>query len=123
MECSLRADVPILKAEQVVIGTLLNNTFRADLFTKNRLALRPSLFRDKRNRFIFSLMERMHDEGLTDTTPCDVLLYSLDKEIKFGSVTNFATYMAFLSDAYYAHKSLKQYIRLLVQANRNAALT
>lgn len=102
------------RLEEIVIGTMLND-FGDDGFMKScRLSLRKELFKNRQNAFIFGILDAMFKDGLTETTPKDVLEYTNDKEIKYGNMSNFASYMCGLASCNYAHTGFKKYVKELV---------
>ena len=102
--------------EQIVIGTLLNDLGEDKFFAKNRMALRKELFKDRKNAFIFGIIQRMHEDGIEVTSPSDVFAYTNKNNIQYGNVSNFVTYMCELSQRYYAFGDFSKYVRELVDA-------
>lgn len=108
MECSRN------RLEEIVIGTLLNEYGTDGFFAKHKMVLRKELFADKRNVFLFGLIEGMFLEGRTQTTPKDVLDYAMEKNIRYGNLSNFLTYMCDLAYGNYAFVGFGDYVRRLV---------
>ena len=102
------------KVEQIVIGTLMNEYGGDGFFDSCRMVLRKELFADRRNAFIFDIVKKMHDEGITETTPHDVFRYATDKNIRYGDMEKFCSYMCEVSDANYAFDGFGKYVRILV---------
>lgn len=100
--------------ENIVIGTLLNDSGADKFFEKNRISLHKNLFRDKKNQFIFGVIQRMYSDGCPSTTPFDVLSYCNTHGIAYGNVQNFCTYMTELADKYYEYNDFQSHLRELV---------
>lgn len=105
--------------ERIVIGTLLNDFGDDRFFEKNRMALRKELFTDRKNVFVFGIIERMHEDGINGTNPSGVFGYANDKNIQYGNAVNFVSYMCELAQRYYAFNSFGKYVRELVDAYVN----
>ena len=102
------------RLERIVVGTLLNERQGDGFYKKNKASLKKDVFSDKRNAFIFGILEKMHADGIETTTPYDVVSYCKEKGIKYGNPANFAVYMCEICESY-AFLSLKSYVKELVQ--------
>lgn len=102
------------KTENIVIGTLLNDTPLDRFFQRESMLLKDEMFSDKKNAFIFRLIKRMHDDGSKETTPCDLYLYVVKNNIKVGNMANFCAYMMDLARQYYAYDELDVHVKDLV---------
>lgn len=99
--------------EGIVLGTILNDSGDDGFMRSCRMSLRRELFRDKRNAFIFGILDMMYMEGITSTTPYDVVVYAESKGIKYGNLQEFLLYMCGLTKNY-AYMGFKRYVRELV---------
>ena len=112
------------KLERIVIGTMLNESGKDGFFNGSRIVLRKELFKDKRNVFLFAVLERMYKDGLRRSTPYDVFKYANEKSIPYGNAENFCTYMCEVSENYYVFIGFKKYVKqlvdLYVKENRHA---
>jgi hypothetical protein len=79
--------------ERVVIGTLLNEFGQDGFYERNNMVLRSEMFTDVRNRFLFDTICQMKHEGLTATTPFDVLTFLQRKQIPYGDTQQLVSYM------------------------------
>lgn len=100
--------------EQVVVGTLLNEYGQDRFFARCCALVREDMFSDRRNAFTFSVIKRMVEDGIVQTTPIDVLEYAERNGIAYGNAQKFCIYMCEIADKYYAFSSLKDYVRRLI---------
>lgn len=100
-----------IKLEQIVLGTLMNDI---SLLQTHRVSIRKEMFSDKRNAFVFGIIEQMFNDGLTETAPYDVFVYSLQNNIRYGDANKFCVYMCQLTDNY-AVVGFPKYLRDLVK--------
>ena len=97
--------------EGFVLGTMLNDN--GEFYDSCRVSLRRELFADRRNRFIFGIIEDMRLEGLKDTYPADVARYAAEKEIRVGDFTKFCLYMCELAETY-MFQTFRRHVKGLV---------
>lgn len=102
------------KTENIVIGTLLNDTPFDGFYQRESMLLKDEMFSDKKNAFIFRIIQRMHNDGLTKTTPCDLYLYTTTNNIRVGNVGNFCSYMMDLARQHYEYETLDAHVKDLV---------
>lgn len=95
----------------IVLGTLLNDI--GEFYDSCRMSLRRELFSNKRNAFVYGIIEDMHRNGRSETFPINVFNYANEYGIKYGNMTNFCVYMCELS-MNYAFKNFKKYVKELV---------
>lgn len=100
--------------ENIVIGMLLND-FDGMLMDGGRLFLREELFVDKKNKFIYGIIDKMHRSGERCITPCDVFRYANDNSIAYGDMSNFASYMCELALTRYSEQEFKRHAKELVR--------
>ena len=103
------------KLEGIVLGTILNDFGKDGFMQTNKMSLRKELFTNKKNAFVFGILESMSNDGLASMTPYDVLEYANEKGIKYGNAVNFASYMCDLAFGNYAYNDFKKYVRELVR--------
>lgn len=60
------------KLENIIIGTLLESTWRYNYFDDVKCLISEYMFRDEVNRRIFGLIREMNANGKIDTTPADI---------------------------------------------------
>lgn len=60
------------KLENIIIGTLLESTWRYNYFDDVKCLISEDMFRDEVNRRIFGLIREMNANGKIDTTPADI---------------------------------------------------
>ena len=60
------------KLEKIIIGTLLESTWRYNYFDDVKCLISEDMFRDEVNRRIFVLIREMNANGKIDTTPADI---------------------------------------------------
>lgn len=60
------------KLENIIIGTLLESTWRCNYFDDVKCLISEDMFRDEVNRRTFGLIREMNANGKTDTTPADI---------------------------------------------------
>lgn len=58
--------------ENIIIGTLLESTWRHNYFDEVRSMVTVEMFRDETNRRIYGLIWEMNQRGMTETTPSDI---------------------------------------------------
>lgn len=58
--------------ENIIIGTLLESTWRHNYFDEVRSMVTVEMFRDETNRRIYGLICEMNQRGMTETTPSDI---------------------------------------------------
>lgn len=104
-----------IRLERAVIGGLLSEYGYDGFYAHNKHMLKKELFYDAKNRFIFSVLERMYAEGAIETTPHDILLYANEHGIKYGNMNNFAVYMCELANEYdFRSMDFKEILRRLI---------
>lgn len=102
------------RMERIVLGTMLND-FGSDGFMRScRMSLKKEMFKSKQNAFVYDILDRMFKDGLSSTTPADVLSYSDEKGIKYGNAANFSAYMCELATENYAIVSFKKILKDMV---------
>lgn len=102
------------RLERIVLGTMLNEFGNDGFMHQCSLSLRKDLFKSRQNAFVYSILDMMHNDGITSTTPVDVAAYAHQKDIKYGNLTNFLGYMCELAAENYAHNGFKKYVKELV---------
>lgn len=58
--------------EDIIIGTLLNDTSGRNHFPDCQCSIVEDMFEDERSRRVFSAIRKMHEANLTSTTPFDI---------------------------------------------------
>ena len=58
--------------ENIIIGTLLESTWRHNYFDEVKNILSVDMFRDETNRRIYGLIWEMNQRGMKETTPSDI---------------------------------------------------
>ena len=93
-----------------VLGTIMSDY---TLYNTYRLSLRKEIFADKKNMFIFGLMEEMIKAGESSLYPYDIFKYTHEKEVKYGNMVNFCSYLCEVSscwDLFAFQKNLKELV-------------
>jgi hypothetical protein len=103
------------KIEMIILGTMLNDMGGDNFMQSCRLSLRKELFADKKNAFVFMLLDNMYQDGIKSTTPSDVFKYANDKNIRYGNTGNFLNYLYGLATDYYAFNNFRNYVKQLVE--------
>lgn len=76
--------------EKAVIGTLMSEP---ELFETYGISLTKEIFSDKRNAFIFGIMDDMRKDGCVSFYPYDIFVYADEKNIAYGDMVRFCSYM------------------------------
>ena len=58
--------------ENIIIGTLLESTWRHNYFDEVKNILSVDMFQDETNRRIYGLIWEMNQRGMKETTPSDI---------------------------------------------------
>ena len=95
----------------IVIGTLLND--EGAFFESCKMSLCKELFADKRNAFVYGIIEGMHKAGLQRTFPLDVFNYANENDVKYGNAANFCAFLCEMAENF-AFKGFKKYVKELV---------
>lgn len=98
--------------ENIIIGTLLNECDNRDWYKDCRYCLSLDMFKDERNRQIYSTIKEMKDKGLKDTTPYDIVTFS-------KGLQNLAVYMCDLAFSFYFEIKKLNYNLIRMYLNRN----
>lgn len=61
--------------ENIIIGTLLNDTEDFDWYSECKSCISPSMFQEARNMRIYTTIAQMKSRGLESTTPADIMEY------------------------------------------------
>lgn len=96
----------------MVLGTLLND--HGDYYSSCKGSLCREMFQNKRNAFVFGLIEDMHNDGISDTFPIDVFNYANEKDVKYGNMNNFCVFLCEVAMDN-AYEDFKKYVRELVR--------
>lgn len=103
------------RMEQVVLGTILNDNGNDGFVKSCHLSLKKELFKDRRNAFIFGVIDSMYKNGLSSFLPADIVEYADKNGIKYGNAANFCNYMCSLALNNYAFNDFRKYVRELVK--------
>lgn len=106
--------------EKIIIGTLLN---RSELNPIDGIELlREEMFINRQCKFVAGIIIKMIGEGIPDTTPYDVYMYTQEKFINPGNKTNFLNFLTELSMNNFAWKSFrKRMLFLISEFNKDRA--
>ena len=106
----MRVSKSLLDIEKAVIGTILCDDGSFGYMDACSVSLKKELFMDRKNAFIFGLLEELHKGGSVSTTQLDVWIYADEHNIKYGDVGNFVVYMNELS-AFYSLRDMESFKR------------
>lgn len=101
--------------ECVVMGTLLNDNGGDGFMSSCRMSLKKELFADRRNAFVFGIMEKMYSDGLKSFLPTDIYDYACKNSIQYGNASKFLSYMCSLATEHYRPFEFKANLRELVK--------
>lgn len=100
--------------ERMVLGIILNDDGEYGFMKSCRMSLRKELFKDKKNIFVYGILDAMYNDGCVDMTPISVFDYANNHNIKYGNMGNFAAYLCELSSTTWRFHELKKYVKELV---------
>lgn len=61
------------RLENIIIGTLLDNTGYENLYEDCRCCVTDDMFLNEDNRRIYGFIREMNQKGITETNPCNII--------------------------------------------------
>ena len=104
----------MVRIDDIVLGTLLNDFGDLKLMSRYGMSLRKELFYSKQHQFVFGIIERMYNDGKISFTPSDVFDYATNKGVRFGDAGKFCSFMCSLATSCYAPNSFAKNLKELV---------